>query len=107
MITPGATDAMPIMRRRYEADASELRKAGENQMVIAVPMSLLEPHARQADKNHGQTLRGLKSRGGLSACEAVAIIEDRDWRAMNVVDSNRRIRSAILALGEDDEANRT
>ena len=103
MSAPGATDAMPIMRRRYEVDASELRKAGETQMVISVPMSLLEPHSRQADRNHGQTLRGLKSRGGLSACEAVAIIEDRDWRAMDVVDSNRRIRAAILAIGEDNE----
>jgi hypothetical protein len=86
---------MPIMRRRYEADASDLRRAGESQMVIAVPMRLLEPHALQADRNHGQTLRGLKSRGGLSACEAVAIIEDRDWRAMDAVASNRQLRTAI------------
>lgn len=35
-----------------------------------------------ARKNHGQTLDELKRRGGLSPCEAAAIIHHRAWRVM-------------------------
>jgi hypothetical protein len=45
------------------------------------PMSLFEPHERQAERNHYQSLQTLARRGGLSWCEALAIIEDRDWSA--------------------------
>ncbi len=38
--------------------------------------------ARQALKNHNQTLERLAERGGLSLCEAAAIAEKRSWRAM-------------------------
>lgn len=34
---------------------------------------------KQAKINHGQTLERLAERGGLSACEALAIAEKRKW----------------------------
>lgn len=48
----------------------------------SIPWAVIAPHERQADRNHGQTLKQLASRGGLSACEAVAVLEDRDWTRM-------------------------
>jgi len=49
----------------------------------AVPWSLLQPHERQADRNHGQTLKRLAERGGLSPAEMVAVLEDRRWQRMD------------------------
>lgn len=47
----------------------------------AIPWDLIEPHGVQAIRNHcGQDLEKLASRGGLSACEAVAVLEDMDYR---------------------------
>ena len=47
---------------------------------LAFPWALLAPHEQQAIRNHGgQTLERLAERGGLSASEMLAILEDRDW----------------------------
>ena len=43
---------------------------------------MLAPHEEQAQRNHLQSLETLASRGGLSACEAVAVLEDRRWHKM-------------------------
>lgn len=45
-----------------------------------IPWELIGPHEAQARKNHGQTLEQLAKRGGLDVCEAVAVIEDVDFR---------------------------
>lgn len=37
-------------------------------------------HEGQAWKNHGQSLRQLAQRGGLSWAEALAIIEGKSWK---------------------------
>lgn len=72
--------AFPIMR-------SMDSKVSASQTALGIPRSipweLILPHERQADRNHGQTLKRLAERGGLSPCEAVAVIEDRDWRPMS------------------------
>lgn len=47
-----------------------------------IPWDMIAPHERQAERNHYQSLRTLHSRGGLSPCEAVAVLEDRPWRRM-------------------------
>ncbi|MCD2164331.1 hypothetical protein [Comamonas koreensis] len=45
-----------------------------------LPWSMIAPHEKQAQANHGgQTLERLAERGGLSFCEAAAIMEDRRW----------------------------
>jgi hypothetical protein len=45
-----------------------------------IPLELIEPHDEQARRNHGnQSLFRLAQRGGLSACEAVAVIEDKGF----------------------------
>lgn len=46
---------------------------------FVIPWDLLEPHELQALRNHDQTLDRLAERGGLSAREALAVIEDRPF----------------------------
>jgi len=61
--TPGRT-TMPIMN---------------NPFMNAIPFAMIAPHEKQAQRNHWQSLERLAQRGGLSACEALAILEDREW----------------------------
>lgn len=44
-----------------------------------IPFAMIAPHEKQAQRNHWQSLDRLAERGGLSACEALAILEDRPW----------------------------
>ena len=48
-------------------------------LLREIPWSLIAPHEKQAQANHGQSLKRLAERGGLSAAEALCIIEDRKW----------------------------
>ena len=60
-----------------------------------IPWDIIAPLEAQAHKNHGQTLARLRERGGLSVCEAVAIIEDRHWRSMSEIDAIERLGEII------------
>jgi hypothetical protein len=71
----------------------------------AIPWSAIAPHEAQAMQNHGrQDLATLARRGGLSPCEAVAVLEDRPWHRMDAADALARL--AVLAqpsrLSDDD-----
>ncbi len=46
----------------------------------SVPWSIVEPHRRQAERNHSQTLERLAERGGLSWAELIAVITDNEYR---------------------------
>lgn len=48
----------------------------------SVPWQLVAPHARQAQRNHSQSLEALAQRSGLTWCELVAVLEDRPWHGM-------------------------
>lgn len=48
-------------------------------LLDSIPWAFIAPHERQADRNHGQTLQRLAERGGLSAREAMAVLEDRRY----------------------------
>jgi hypothetical protein len=65
------------------------------------PFSLF--NEEQARRNHGQSLRRLAERGGLSWCEAAAIIERREWRAMDDAEAERIVRAALAALKASGE----
>lgn len=58
----------------------------------SIDWEFLEPHRRQATKNHYQTLERLAERGGLSADELVAVLEDRPWRDMPLRDAINRLK---------------
>lgn len=48
-------------------------------IVKAIPWAAIASHERQAGTNHGQTLKGLAARGGLSVVEAVLVMRDKPW----------------------------
>jgi hypothetical protein len=45
-----------------------------------IPWNVIAPHEQQAQCNHSQSLECLTQRGGLAPCEALAVMEDREWK---------------------------
>lgn len=74
----------------------ELQAAGVFNLR-AIPWEMIAPHAAQAKANHYQSLERLADRGGLSACEMVAVLEDRPWTAMPTVEAYRRLNELFNA----------
>lgn len=65
-----------------------------------IPWDLIAPHEAQALRNHNQSLEVLASRGGLSAVEAIAVIEGKHWRTvttMTVGESATRLQEIVAA----------
>lgn len=77
---------MPIMKPNNEAI----------DCPINIPFSLL--NEKQAFGNHGQTLIRLADRGGLSPCEAVAIIENRRYKRMEMQEAINILNKFINAV---------
>jgi hypothetical protein len=73
-------------------DIAEVRKSFGCAVVVALPWPMMEAHAPQALENHDQSIAVLASRCGLSACEALAVLEDRPWRAMSRADAHSRLK---------------
>jgi hypothetical protein len=89
---------MPIMLgHRAEERINEAKGAGCAVVVVQIPWPMIEAHEVQAKTNHGQTLARLADRGGLSACEALAIIEDRLWQRMPPGEANARLAEMLAA----------
>jgi hypothetical protein len=63
----------------------------------SVPWAMLAPHERQARLNHDQSLKTLASRGGLGACEMVAVLEDRRWHRMADEEAVSRLLELVAA----------
>lgn len=76
---------MPIMFGARRADWVPAEYRG-------IPWAIIAPHGDQAERNHWQTLEHLAYRGGLSPCEAVAILEDRKWRRMDQREAFERVQ---------------
>lgn len=81
--SPGKVDTYDLMR---------LQVYGPVHVVAPMPMFI--EHAEQAFINHGDVTR-LAERGGVTACEAMAILEDRQWRAMPPSEAYRRLHDFI------------
>lgn len=93
-------DVFPILMpaHRMEIVRRDLRAAGVCSMVVCVPWSLMAPHEARAQRNHGgQSLARLAERGGLSACEALAVIEDRSWRGMPTPEAHRQLAAKLAS----------
>lgn len=50
--------------------------------IKIIPWDLISTHEKQALANHGQDLERLAQRGGLSACEVMAVLEKRAYTRM-------------------------
>lgn len=62
---------------------------------VCIPLSLIVSHENQCQRNHGQSIQRLAERGGLSPCEIVAIIEDREWKPMQEHDAWKFIFQSV------------
>ncbi len=61
-------------------DRNEVRKFKELGCPRNVPWYLVAPHENRAWLNHGQTLKRLSERGGLSPKEMVCLLTDNSLR---------------------------
>lgn len=69
--------------------------------IPCIRWSVIAGHEQQAMKNHYQTLERLAERGGLSPCEAVAIIEDRKWHRMDKKAAEDRLMELCAGQASD------
>jgi lambda repressor-like predicted transcriptional regulator len=65
------------------ASHRSVTQPGYRRWTAEVADALFVPHEAQAQANHGQSVARLSERGGLSPCEAVAILLDRRWEPMD------------------------
>ena len=56
-----------------------------------IPWESIASHKAQALINHGQSLEKLVSRGGLSWCEALAILRDSKFIAMSEEEAKEKV----------------
>lgn len=89
---------------RLERELAEARKLTPPELFPimggpAIPWAMIAPHEAQAQLNHYQTLRRLAERGGLSPCEAVAVLEDRRWHEMT--DARDRLVALVKAYTDE------
>lgn len=70
-----------------------------DQRVLGIPelidWAFVEPHRKQAQTNHNQTLEQLADRGGLTPAELVAVLEDRKWSPMSDVAAANRFKAIL------------
>ena len=64
-----------------------------------IPWDSIAPHEEQALRNHGQSLEKLASRGGLSWCEALAVLRDSKFIAI----PEEEAKEKVLALLPNQE----
>jgi hypothetical protein len=73
--------------RRASAEQSSVRGMSERMFPIMgyhdIPWRAIAPAEKQAQENHGQSLERLAERGGLSPCEACAVMQFRPWKKMD------------------------
>jgi len=70
--------------------------SGVSGELRGIPWDLITPHEAQAKANHcDQSLQRLSERCGLSASEAVAVLEDRPWRKMDKSEADKRLRELV------------
>jgi len=86
----------PILHPLDFLEAEGVRRAGV-ELIQTIPRDLIEQHETQALKNHKRTIEQLAKQGGLSACEAVAVLEDRPWRRMRPDEAHARLAELVRA----------
>lgn len=73
---------LAALRAGKRSDAMRMMRQAKSECPRYIRMDAL--NEEWAYRNHGQTLKRLNERGGLSPCEAAAIIECRDWHKMDI-----------------------
>ena len=63
---------------------------------LSAPMIMFEEHNAQAMDNHcGQGIVRLAERGGVSPCEALAILDNRPWHSMDRNEAKAELKRRI------------
>ena len=94
------TDRFPVLWQGPRLYLAELER-------LACPRSVLwwlvQQHATQAMRNHGgQSLERLAERGGLGPDELCAVLEDRPWTPMTVVDQVLILHDLVTVCPTDE-----
>jgi hypothetical protein len=77
------------------------REKWETVRAFTIPFEMLVPHDKQAKANHcGQDLNRLWERHGMSACEAIAILEDRKWHRMIDKEAAEKLKQMVKEYEE-------
>ncbi len=76
----------------------------EGKAVKEIPWALIAPHEQQAKTNHQQTIQRLSERGGLHPLEAVAVIQDTDYRKRWPGGDGRSERKDLEAMTREAES---
>lgn len=90
----------PIMASM--AEQREIRKGVP--LRTEIPWDVIAPFEKFAMANHDQTLERLAERGGLSPCEAIAVMEGRKWRQMDP-GAARSILESHVRVWASEEVN--
>lgn len=60
-----------------------------------IPWECIQSHEKQALKNHFQSLKRLAERGGLDWIEALAVLEDRPYKSMNMFEAREKVLEIV------------
>lgn len=71
-------------------------------LLKSIPWEVITPHEVQALRNHRMGLVKLAERGGLTPCEALAVIEGREWERMAFTDARRRLLDYVRGAADAD-----
>ena len=69
-------------------------------IIKAIPWAAIQPHEAQARINHGQSLKGLASRGGLDVAEAVLVLLDKSWTSFKGISDRQMVEYRFLLMKE-------
>lgn len=78
------------------AEVNKVRALEHCFVVVSIPWEMIAPHEKQAIANHSQLLQQLADRGGLSACEALAVLTDKPWKSMTVTEAQRQLFARVF-----------
>ena len=67
--------------------------------IHSIPWAVIVPHEQQALINHRKPLAELAERGGLTPCEALAVIEGRPWERMSYSAARQRLTDYVRGAG--------
>lgn len=80
------------------------KKRQDGRAITSIPWGVIAPHEEQARRNHDQSLKRLAERGGLSPCEAIAVLLGRPLRQIDGSHTDDDLRKLItLTLTFDVE----
>lgn len=93
MKAPKPTKLFPLLVGRSTIEAV----AGEQMIVmVSFPYEEVAKHEKQMLINHEQSVEQVAKRGGLTAAELLAVLEDRKYHAISEANANSQLWDTYL-----------